>query len=133
MNSEIAVATPVFHSGLVYFTCGYPPSRPVIAIRPGGSGDISLPDSLDSSEHVAWRHKRGGTYIPTPIAYQGLLYTCGNSGILTCYDALTGEQKYRARIAGRGGFAFSASPVAADGKLYFASEEGEVFVVRAGR
>lgn len=132
MNSEIAVATPVFDNDLIYVTCGYPPSRPVIAIRPGGSGDISLPDSLDSTEQVAWRHKQGGTYMPTPIAYQGYFYTCKNNGVLTCYDAITGEQKYRARVAGRGGYAFSASPVAADGKLYFASEEGDVFVLRAG-
>ncbi len=132
MNSEVVVATPVFDNDMIYVTSGYPPSRPVMAIRPGGSGDISLPDSLDATEQVAWRHKRGGTYMPTPIAYQGYFYTCNNNGILTCYDAITGEQKYRARVAGRARTAFTASPVAADGKLYFASEEGEVFVLRAG-
>lgn len=132
MNSEVVVATPVFDNDMIYVTSGYPPSRPVMAIRPGGSGDISLPDSLNSAAQVAWRHKRGGTYMPTPIAYQGYFYTCSNNGVLTCYDAITGAQKYRARVAGRGGSAFTASPVAADGKLYFASEEGDVFVLRAG-
>ncbi|MCG8607316.1 PQQ-binding-like beta-propeller repeat protein, partial [bacterium] len=132
MNSEVVVATPVFDNDMIYVTSGYPPSRPVMAIRPGGSGDISLPDSLNSSEQVAWRHKQGGTYMLTPIAYQGYFYTCSNNGVLTCYDAITGERKYRARVAGRGGYAFTASPVAADGKLYFASEEGDVFVLKAG-
>lgn len=132
MNSEVVVATPVFDNDLIYLTSGYPPSRPVMAIRPGGSGDISLSDSLKTSDQVAWRHKSGGTYMPTPIAYQGYFYTCNNNGILTCYDAITGERKYKARVAGRGNYAFTASPIAADGKLYFSSEEGEVFVLRAG-
>ena len=132
MNSEVTVGTPVAYNDLIYVTAGYPPSRPVIAIRPGKNGDISIPDSLDSDENVAWRVKSGGTYMPTPIAYDGYLYTCSNNGILTCYEAKTGKKVYRDRIAGRGGVAFTASPVAADGKLYFASEDGDVYVVKSG-
>jgi len=132
MNSEITVATPIVYDGMVYLTSGYAPNRPVLAIKPGGSGDISLADSLESSENVAWRHKRGGTYMPTPIAYQGYFYTCNNNGIWTCYDAKTGEQKYRGRVAGRARVAFTASPVAADGKIYVPSEEGIIYVLKAG-
>ena len=67
--------------------------------------------------------------MPSPIAYDGYFYTLANNGLLTCYDAITGEQKYRERI--RGG-AFTASIVAADGKLYCTSEEQGVFVIKAG-
>jgi outer membrane protein assembly factor BamB len=129
-NSEVTVATPVAGHGLVYVTAGYPPVRPIYAIRPGASGDISLPKGTESSEAIAWSNTREGTYIPTPILYGDYLYTCGNNGVVTAYDAKTGQRAFRGRL-GEGG-AFSASPVAADGKLYFASEEGEIHVVAAG-
>ena len=129
-NSEITVATPVAGAGLVYVTGGYPPVRPIYAIRPGSSGDISLAGRARSSDAIAWSSV-GGTYIPTPILYRGLFYTLNNNGIITAYEAETGERVYRARV-GTGG-SFSASPVAADGRLYIASENGDVFVARAGR
>ena len=77
-----------------------------------------------------WSKHRGGSYIPTPVFYDGLLYLCANNGVVTVLQPETGERVYQNRIT-RGG-SFSASPVAADGKLYFASEDGEVIVVRAG-
>jgi outer membrane protein assembly factor BamB len=130
-NSEITVATPVAGTDLVYVTGGYPPARPIYAIRPGaGSGDISLAKGATSSDAIAWSNGEG-TYIPSPLVYRGLLYTFNLNGILTAYDAQTGERVYRARV-GPGG-AFAASPIAADGRLYFASEDGEVFVAKAGR
>lgn len=128
-NSEITVGTPVAGSKLVYVTGGYPPVRPIYAIRPGARGDISLSSGAGSNASIAWSNDREGTYIPTPILYRGYLYTCNNNGIITAYDAETGHRIYRWRL-GRGG-AFSASPVAADGRLYFASEDGEIYVVRA--
>ena len=130
-NSEVTVGTPVVGDGLVYVTGGYPPVRPIYAIKPGASGHIELTKEKPTSEALAWSNEREGTYIPTPIVYQGILYTCGNNGILSAYDAKTGERLYRARVGGGG--AFSASPVAADGRLYFANEDGDIFVVRAGR
>lgn len=129
-NSEVTVATPVVYDELIYITAGYPPVRPVYAIKPGGRGDISIADSLDSGEFVQWSTKSGGTYMPSPIAYDGYFYTLANNGVLTCYNAKTGEQKYRQRI--KGGGAFTASIVAADGKLYCTSEENGVFVIKAG-
>ena len=130
-NSEITVGTPVVRGDIVYVTGGYPPIRPVYAVRAGARGDISLPSGKPSSEAIAWSHDRDGTYISTPIVYRDQLYTLNNNGILTAYDAATGERIYRARVGGGG--AFSASPVAADGKLYMANEDGDVFVVQAGR
>jgi outer membrane protein assembly factor BamB len=67
----------------------------------------------------------------TPLVYQGLVYIVKYQGILTVYDAKTGERKFQERLAG-GTSAFTSSPVAADGKIYLASEEGHVFVLKAG-
>jgi outer membrane protein assembly factor BamB len=129
-NSEITIGTPVVGHGLVFVTGGYPPVRPVYAIRPGASGDISLPKGADSSASIAWSNMTEGTYIPTPVIYGGYLYTLAINGIVTAYHPLTGQRAFRGRV-GLGG-AFSASPVAADGRLYVASEDGEVYVVAAG-
>jgi outer membrane protein assembly factor BamB len=69
--------------------------------------------------------------MPTPLIYEGRLYVLANNGVLDCYDMATGEEIYRQRLPHAGG-GFSASPVAADGKLYLPSEDGDVFVVRSG-
>ena len=130
-NSEIPVGSPVVTSDLMYVTAGYPPIKPIYAIRPGSRGDLALPAGVEKSEALAWSKTRGGTYIPSPLVYRGHLYTNENNGLLVCYDAATGELVYRARIGGTGG-AYSASPIAADGRLYFTTEEGETFVVEAG-
>jgi outer membrane protein assembly factor BamB len=129
-NSEVTVGTPVVGDGLVYVTGGYPPVRPIYAVKPTASGDISLPKDQTSNDMIAWSNT-SGTYIPTPLYYDGILYTCGNEGVVTAYDAKTGERLYRARVGGGGSFA--ASPIAADGRLYFANEDGDVIVARAGR
>jgi Ankyrin repeats (3 copies)/PQQ-like domain len=129
-NSELTVGTPVVGDGLVFVTGGYPPVRPIYAVKPTASGDISMPKDQTSSDAVAWSNT-AGTYIPTPLYYDGLLYTCDSNGVLTAYDAKTGERVYRARVGGGG--AFAASPIAADGKLYLSSEDGDIFVARAGR
>jgi len=129
-NSEVTVGTPVTGEGLVFVTGGYPPARPIYAVKSTGRGDISMPKDATSSDAVAWSNS-AGTYIPTPLYYEGILYTCDNGGVLTAYDAKSGERLYRARVGGGGSFA--ASPIAADGKLYFANEDGDVTVVRAGR
>jgi outer membrane protein assembly factor BamB len=130
-NSEIVIGTPVVHRDLAIVTAGYPPVRPVYAVRAGARGDISLSPGHSASAAIAWSHDRDGTYISSPIVYRDQLYTLNNNGILTAYDANTGERVYRARVGGGG--AFSASPIAGDGKLYLAGEDGDVFVVRAGR
>ena len=127
----MTVGTPVVGDGLIYITGGYPPVRPIYAVKPGGTGDISLPKDKTSSDAIAWSNDREGTYIPSPLYYDGVLYTLGNNGILTAYDGKTGERVYRSRVGGGG--AYAASPIAADGRLFMATEDGDVFVVRAGR
>ncbi len=130
-NSEIPIGVPVVTKDLIYVTAGYPPIRPIYAIRPGSRGDLALPEGVERSEALAWSKNRGGTYIPSPLVYQGYFYTNANNGRLTVYDAESGDRVYRVRIGGVGG-SYAASPIVADGKLYFTNEDGETFVVRAG-
>jgi len=131
-NSEVTVPTPIAGPGTVIVTNGYRGVQPIFAIKPGGRGDLTLAGDATSSPSIAWSTKRGGPYMPTPIVYGDLLYVVLNNGTLAAYDAKTGERFYQERLGGKGG-AFSASPVAADGKIYLTSEDGDVFVVKAGR
>ena len=125
----MTIPTPVLGKDLAYITSGNRPIQPIIAVRPGATGDISLKDDETTNDFIAWSRMRGGPYMPTPILYGDHLYTCSNSGVVTCYDAATGKEIYKERI---GGGSYTATPVAADGRLYFTSEQGEVRVVRAG-
>ena len=130
-HSDWTIPTPIAGNGLIFATSGQGPIFPMYAIRPGASGDITLQDGQESNEYVVWSKRRGGPYTPTPILYDGILYICSSTGILAAYRAETGERIYRERIGGVPN-SFSASAVAADGKLYYASEDGDVFVVKAG-
>ncbi|MCC6392933.1 MAG: PQQ-binding-like beta-propeller repeat protein [Bryobacterales bacterium] len=130
-NSEVTCTTPVSSGGLIYVTAGYPPVQPIYAIKAGSSGDLTLKGGKDSSDSIAWSKQRGGVYLPSPLVHDGILYTVNNNGILSAYDAKTGDRIYQQRI--EGGNSFVASPVLAAGKLYIAGEEGDVFVIKAGR
>jgi ankyrin repeat protein/outer membrane protein assembly factor BamB len=129
-HAEITVPAPIFGQGLIFITSGYRPVQPIYAIRPGATGDITLETGKTSNDAIAWSVSKGGPYMPTPIVYGEYLYTCSNAGMVTCYEAKTGKQVYKERLGAQGGY--TASPVAADGKLYFPSEESGVQVVRAG-
>jgi outer membrane protein assembly factor BamB len=131
-NSEVTAPTPIAGPGTVIVTNGYRGVQPIFAIKPGGHGDLTLAGDATSSASIAWSTKRGGPYLPTPLVYGDLLYVLLNNGTLAAYDAKTGERLYQERLGGKGG-SFSASPVAADGKIYLTSEDGDVFVVKAGR
>ncbi len=122
--------TPVVEGGLIYLTSGYR-FRPIFAIRADATGDISLADGTDSNEHVVWSSPRDGPYMASPLVYRGVLYVVSAGGVLTAFDADTGERLYKRRIGERGG-AYTASPVAADGRIYFTSEDGDIFVIRDG-
>jgi outer membrane protein assembly factor BamB len=128
-KSEITIPTPVPAGDLVFVVSGNRPIQPIFAVKPGAAGDISLKEGQTSNEHVAWSKLRGGPYMPTPIVYGPHLYVCSNAGVVTCYEAKTGNEVYRERI---GGESYTAPPVAADGRLYFVSEQGQVRVVKAG-
>jgi outer membrane protein assembly factor BamB len=124
-RTQVKVPSPIAAGDLVIVTGGYPPgSRPIYAIRPDGTGELS-------EKALAWKTDRGAPYTGTPILYEGLLYALTDNGILGAYEPATGERIYQQRIGAGGGF--SASPVAANGRLYLSSEDGDVYVVKAGR
>jgi outer membrane protein assembly factor BamB len=129
--SEITTPTPFVARELIFVTSGYAPIQPIYAIRPGATGDISLKDGAVSNTFIAWSKQRGGPYMPTPVVYGDQLYICSNQGVLTSYNADTGDRLYQERLGGTGG-AFTASLVASDGKIYMFSEDGDVFVVKSG-
>ena len=122
--------TPVAADGLIYLTSGYR-IRPIFAVRAGAAGDISLAEGARSNPDVAWSSPRDGPYMSSPLVYRGHLYVVSTGGVLTVFDAATGDRVYKRRIGDRGG-AYTASPVAADGRIYLASEDGDIFVIRAG-
>jgi hypothetical protein len=127
-DTQVKMQAPLVAHGLIYITGGYPAGRPMYAFRPGASGDISLASGQDTNDFIAWKSVKGSPYTPTPIVYGDLFYTCADNGVVSAYEAKTGNLLYQQRLPS----SFSASPVAADGKLYFPSEDGDVFVVKAG-
>lgn len=131
-TGDIPVPVPVVGHGLVFLTSAHGPGAPVYAVRESATGDISLAPGETSNAHVAWSAPRDGAYMISPVLYQGLLYVCKNNGVFVVFDAATGERVYQQRL-GTGTTGFTASLIAADGKIYFTSEEGDVFVVKAGR
>ncbi len=133
--STITIPTPVQNGGLLYVCSGYVgdrKNRPVYAIRRGASGDITLEAEQDSNEYIAWHHKLDGPYNPSPIAYGDYLYVLYDRGTVSCFDGRTGEVIYEKQPLAPDARAFTASPWANDGKLFFLSEDGDTFVVRAG-
>jgi outer membrane protein assembly factor BamB len=108
-------------------------NRPLVAIRPGGSGDITPKEPETKNEHVLWYNRlAGGTYLPTPILFEGAIYVLYEKGIFARHDVETGERVYRSRIA-PGASAFTASPWAYNGKIFALSEEGDTYVIEAGK
>jgi hypothetical protein len=129
-HSEITTPTPIFGAGLIFVTDGYRPIKPVYAIRPGSRGDLTLAEGKKSSDAIVWSNERDGPYMATPIVVGDHFYACSTAGVVTCLDAKTGERRYSERLGGKG--ATTASPVAADGRIYFATEEAGVRVLKAG-
>src|SRR5207247_8668500 len=126
----ITIPAPSVGPGMIIVTNGYRGVQPIFAIKPGASGDITLKGDQTQSPSIAWSTNRGGPYIPTPVIYGDQLYVLQINGVLAAHNVRTGERVYQERVGGGG--SFSASPVVADGKLYLTSEDGDVFVVKAG-
>ncbi|MFA9454089.1 MAG: PQQ-binding-like beta-propeller repeat protein [Candidatus Aminicenantaceae bacterium] len=130
-GGDIPVPTPVVAHGLVFINGAHGKFSPIYAIKLEARGDISLEPGATSNEFVVWSIRRGGAYMQTPILYGEYLYNLRGNGALECYDAKTGERLYRGKLGEAA--SFSASGVAADGKLYLPSEQGDIFVVKAGK
>jgi outer membrane protein assembly factor BamB len=127
-KAEVKQPTPFVYRDSIIVTGGYPRGRPIYALKTGANGDISTPEGEQTNPNVTWMTERGGPYTPTPLAYGDQLYSVQNNGVVTCYDIKTGKKLYENKLEGE----FSASPIASDGKIYFASEDGTISVLKAG-
>ena len=115
------VPRPVFGQGLVFICSGYDRPTFLYAVRPEGKGDVT-------ESHVVWSRQRGVPNNPSPLLVEEELYLVGDGGIATCLNARTGATHWQERLGGN----FSASPVFAEGHIYFLNEDGETTVVAAG-
>jgi outer membrane protein assembly factor BamB len=124
MTFEV-IPTPVVGEGLVFTSSGR--AGPTFAIRPGGSGDVT-------NTHVVWSTPKGSPFVPSGVVHNGLLYLVNDmQSILTVYEAKTGTLVYQGRMGVAQREGFSASPVVVNDELYFTNDDGETFVVKAGR
>jgi len=132
--SSICIPTPFSKFGLLYISSGYVGDnrRPVFAIRPGATGDISLKQGEQSNEYIAWFQPQAGPYNPSPIIYGDYYYTLLDRGFFTCHEARTGKEVYGRQRIEPGAGAFTASPWAYNGKIFCLSEDGDTFVIQAG-
>lgn len=130
-SSKITAPTPIFADDLIVVVSGRGPERPIFVVRPNARGDLTLPSGQKSSDAIVWSMTGRGSYMPSPLAYNGTLYILNNNGLFDAYNLKTGAEVYRQRLANVGS-GFSASPVAADGKIYLSSEDGEILVISAG-
>ena len=116
--SRECIPTPVYGHGLIYASSG--PNAQTFCIRPGGRGDVT-------ASHVVWSSPRGAPFVPSTILVDDYYYLVDDKGIGTCLDAHTGKLTWRKRFGG----AFTASPVAGAGKIYFCDESGKTLVIAA--
>lgn len=129
-NGEQHIPSPVLSNGVLYFASQGSDISPVYAIRPGASGDISVTKDGPRHSAIAWYQPQGGIHTVSPLVYQGQMYICADNGVISVYDAASGNRLYRARL-GNGGNYF-ASPVGANGHVLFVNQDGEAFIVKAG-
>jgi outer membrane protein assembly factor BamB len=126
--SAMPIPSPFAYGGLLYLNGGS--GKPIAAIKPGASGDLTTPDGAKLHDSVAWLQPKSGTYLPTELAYDGGIYVLTHTGILTRFEAKTGAQTYKARV-GEGGN-FTSSPWGYNGKIFCLDEDGRTYVIRAG-
>lgn len=130
--SNLVIPSPFAVEQLLYITSGYigDNHRPVYAVRPNASGDISLEKGSSSNDSVAWYQPKAGPYNTSPIVYGGRYFTLYDRGFMTCHDAKSGEEIYgKSRFPS--GASFTASPWAYNGNLFCLSEDGDTYVVPA--
>jgi outer membrane protein assembly factor BamB len=132
--TTLTIPSPFEKNGLVYISSGYPGGlpRPVYAIRPGASGDISLKPDETSNEYIAWYQPLLGTYNTSALVYGDYYYTLLDRGFLLCHDARTGKQIYGRQRISTDSSGFTASPWAYNGKIFVLSEDGDTYVIQAG-
>ena len=131
--SAHSIPSPLAGPSLLYLASGHVLSnkRPIVAVRPGADGDITLAADAASNEFVAWCLRKAAPYNPSLLYYQDHVYALTDVGIFSCYDALTGKAAYEKKRLPNGR-SFTASPWGAGGHVFCLSEYGDTFVVKAG-
>ncbi|MBL9138360.1 MAG: PQQ-binding-like beta-propeller repeat protein [Verrucomicrobiales bacterium] len=128
-GGDIPVPAPLVAGHLAVFTSAHGKYRPLRALNlVEAKGDLTASSLEVTNAALPWCHPRLGSYMQTPIAVGGTVWSCDWMGVLSCVDLLTGRIHYSERL-GSGGQAFTASGIAAGKRLYFASENGDVYVV----
>ncbi len=130
--SNLTIPTPFAKHGLLYVGSGYilGKNRPIFAIKPGASGDITLKEGETKNEFIVWCQKDAGPYNPSFLVYGDYLYVLYDRGMLACFEAKTGKIVYeKQRLEGQ----FTTSPWAYDGKVFCLSEDGDCYVIEAGK
>ena len=132
--STLQIPTSFTALGLLYVNSGFraDPFKPVYAIRPGASGDISLKQGETANEYVAWMQPALGSYNPSSLVYGNYYYTLYDASFFACNDATTGKEVYPRQRISSDSTGFTASPWAYNGKIFLMSEDGDTFVVQAG-
>jgi outer membrane protein assembly factor BamB len=110
----------LYANGLVVFGVGA--GNELVAVKPDGKGDVS-------ASHVAWKASKGIGHKPSPLLVDDLIYVVADNGVASCFDAKTGAQVWTQRLGG----AYSASPLYADGAIFFCAEDGSCTLVAPGR
>lgn len=129
-GGDIQIPTPIIGNNLVYFNSAHGKSSPIIAVRTSATGDITLKGNETANSGVQWSLPRGGSYMQTMLLYRNRLYNFNWNGSINCLDPETGKEIYNAKLGSAR--SFIASPVASDGRIYTADEEGTVYIIRDG-
>ena len=133
-GTPLTSPTPFARHGLLFLNAGYPGNspRPVYAVRPGATGDISLKGEEKSNDHIVWYQPALGTYNTSALVYGDYYYTLLDRGFILCHEARTGKEVYGRKRLSVEASGFTASPWAYNGKIFLLSEDGDTFVVQAG-
>lgn len=130
-GGDIPVPTPVVAGDTFFLTNGHSKS-PIYAVRADARG-VLTPTDDNKPAGLEWWSKVKGSYMPTPIVVDNLLYIADDNGVLCVFETKTGKQVYRQRLPGGGNSTYSASPVSAGGRIYVTSEDGQIDVIEAGK
>ena len=129
-GGDVPIPTPIVGEGIIYFNSAHGPSSPILAIKTGAAGDITLKQGETKNEFVAWSYPKGGSYIHSLLLYHDRLYNVNWNGTVQCYEPATGKLVYTAKLGKAK--SFIASPVASDGRIYIVDEEGTVYIIKDG-
>lgn len=130
-GGDIPVPTPIVWKDLIFFNSAHGPNAPLMAVRNTVKGELGYPESEDEpGKDFAWFYNRQGAYMTSVLVYGDLLYRLRWNGNLSCFDARTGALLYRETVHPT---SFIACPVASDGKIYMVSENGDLYVAKAGK